>query len=1191
MDNNKPDVDSLKQDFYLHHFADFNDFLNNLTLNPLSHQTPMNWMIARINKESGYQLYTIRQEERNGKIVKVYPHVQRESVQATLEDAVAAVEYFFNLLNENDQKNMDALEYVSKILDFLAEPGNGNIPEMKNLTEDHILRVICSHFKQKKYHDDSDIFDRNVEYHSVISGPIQDLLGNGGVGYFVQFLHTARIIRNKVTHKKSFISLYEGYHIYRFILFCYITTVALILKKNPELAKSQYPTIKLYVDNSEGWTLKQGNKVIVPIETESDKYYEISWFQYYTLEIDGKSLTFKCDHTYWSPLASKREDGTIDVSPNNHQASKATREAFFHKQIDTMDKILKETQGINKNIADIPKIYEKLADYCKRSEQWHGTQEQIAQKLDQILTVLIQTPEQAKVDKLYELLGIQTQILTTISDTQHDERESHQRIERKQAEILENQRTERERQEAKKSRMVKGCFGGLVGLLAITAGACLWHGLKDLSLQWLVHRWAYVAATVVILSLACCIGAYLTKKWKDEPVWKRWLPAGAVLLTCGFAAGSFLLTPALTYESFVKKYDFARHEPNENAAAAAYLKRQGNLKDEATLKLLATYYYKYTDSLSEAKKYAITLCDVRRYSEGCLVAAEVLLASRDPELNILINEYTNYFGHSNPVLDRIAGLQYLKGWGREKKETVAFDLMKKAADEGDVDAIYYMGHLTSHNYTTDWHEGESKHIIEPWLYLHFPLAVHYFQIASRLGHPRASLQLGKLYADVNMCDSAKYYYQQAIKQCDDHPGQLDSERIRQAAIFQTGLVYVSEGDTLNEYIGQARRMGYPPAFLYSALQEKDHVAAIDLYKQAGDYKGYRYIPPIVFEYIAVGDSVNALKALQSARPNGRFNMEFIRAMQLILGNKYVPKDTVQWIYPMRQAAEKGCQFAQLCCLTFEGIHNMHDFRIMEEVCKEIPYGNAINSYFDSRIFIQSVKSSAMALSYGHPAGAVAFFSACLKLDEEDKAEIENSEFYFRCLYSMSQVIIRMVSNRVYIDSSPSYKQSAIEIAVLAFLNYMSLDNKKLEDYEISFWGDVSIANHLFKIECILANECNSIFKLGLRQRLLSAALADASPDMNQDDLDLLSALISEPGFDLREQLGDKYKGDDFRYRLIYPDKELAGFYTLSHDVHTAVMYSFTVDGFVHEFSSLLEDYYEFALSEDDMIIPGITSRQ
>jgi hypothetical protein len=185
----------------------------------------------------------------------------------------------------------------------------------------------------------------------------------------------------------------------------------------------------------------------------------------------------------------------------------------------------------------------------------------------------------------------------------------------------------------------------------------------------------------------------------------------------------------------------------------------------------------------------------------------------------------------------------------------------------------------------------------------------------------------------------------------------------------------------------------------------------------------------------------------------------------------------------------------------------------------------------------------------------------------------------------------MVSNRVYIDSSPSYKQSAIEIAVLAFLNYMSLDNKKLEDYEISFWGDVSIANHLFKIECILANECNSIFKLGLRQRLLSAALADASPDMNQDDLDLLSALISEPGFDLREQLGDKYKGDDFRYRLIYPDKELAGFYTLSHDVHTAVMYSFTVDGFVHEFSSLLEDYYEFALSEDDMIIPGITSRQ
>ena len=657
------------------------------------------------------------------------------------------------------------------------------------------------------------------------------------------------------------------------------------------------------------------------------------------------------------------------------------------------------------------------------------------------------------------------------------------------------------------------------------------------------------------------------------------------LLTCAFTAGAYLLTPALTYESFVKKYDFARHEPNENAVTVAYLKGQGHLTDEATLKQLATYYYQFVaDSLKEAMKYAKPLSDVKRYPEGCLIAAEVLLASKDYSgLGSLIEVYNKQYGDTCPILNRIAGLQRFYGWGQEKNMKEGYNLLLKAAYYGDVDAYYYLGHISSHDYT-DWRDGEVVNKSEVWLDVHFPKAVHCFRVASRQGYPRASLQLGKLYADLNMKDSAKCYYDEAIKQCEKHPGQLDSERVRLAALFQKGLVKVNEGDTLNNELYEAELQGYEPALLYSALRQKDHKRAIGLYEKMGVYKGYRYIPPIVFEYIAIGDSTNALNALQSARPHGGFNKEFVSALQRMEGNKYVLPDSVQWLNYMRQSAEKGCKFAQLCCYAAEGIKNEQEFHQFNEVCREVPFGYSLKSIFynlakhDEGAF----ESAAKAISHGHPFGPIAFCS----IDHFNvNQHMMDSTHFIWWQYCLFQMITRMVSNAQIAADAPSLKQMAIENA----LYYYQKAKGEFKPAVLSFWGDVAKANHLFNIECFLAAKCTSDSVLELRQEILRAALENASPDMNQDDLDALSWLIQNPNFDLRERLANIFKGDDFRYHLIYPNKSLIPNDSMYLGGQIRLFTSYDIRDLVHEFSNLLDDYYEFALSEDDMVIPGINT--
>ena len=106
--------------------------------------------------------------------------------------------------------------------------------------------------------------------------------------------------------------------------------------------------------------------------------------------------------------------------------------------------------------------------------------------------------------------------------------------------------------------------------------------------------------------------------------------------------------------------------------------------------------------------------------------------------------------------------------------------------------------------------------------------------------PKAAVELGNLYSDLNIVDSAKYYYDLAINQAGGN--------LRNEALFKKGLLLESQGMADNESLREARNNDYSPAILHMALKEKDHITAINYYDKA-QYDGYRYIPPVVFEYL------------------------------------------------------------------------------------------------------------------------------------------------------------------------------------------------------------------------------------------------------------------------------------------------------------------------------------------------------
>lgn len=1228
--DNHIDISEMKRMFY-QHFPDYCDYLANMNLDPSRLSNTRNRVLADFDKRSktvsGKGIYL----ERNGETI--FPFIKE--LRYREEEAVSSVEKFFKLIAIQD----DVATHVSKILGFIQTPsGNGSLEEMNSLHEDQILRCICKYFWERKgnnvaynnrkggeqyqlgkideydYEDIDFIIEEMIE--EEFHRPKDKNIPWPPERNFPNLLHVCRKIRNTTIHSlRKYLGFKEARAVHLFILFTYVASVLILERTMKGNKKSDLPQVRLYVvGTSRNVRLFEGKQ---EIKSQTDKsnhlYFIISWYKRYTIRSVNQRKEFQTDWTYTGPTAMI--DADIMITPNDSNTDSEVHKATFHQILESvnvsllsLDEIKDEAKGISEKLDNLEIIIERIQDLSSFKEIFEKYTKQTAQLI---------SVQNGQMGELVDLLNAQREeqsaFLDSIVQLFYEVTESDKNA--RLVEVLKLYIQEKERERARRETSFKV---SLYSLLLLSIVVFLWHCINDNSILWLTNKLVYYGLGLLFVLLPLVL-SYLLIQSKEQRAsislkrlmqdkW-QWFIGLIPILIIGLIAGSFFMIPMKTEKSFVKKYDFTRHTVQENAKAASFLESMlaRDASDEGTLMQLVTYFLKYGDDVQKARQFAEPMRDVNIYPKGCVVAAEALLATHQDytELKDLIAEYWERYGRLHPTLGRILGIQKLFGLGMDQDHREALEHLVSASKAGDIPSFYYIGYALSHD-MTEWHNGELDPVVEVSQY-DISHAVHYYKQASEKGEPRASLELGKIYADFNLCDSAIVYYQRTIDQCQEIPGIRNNLRILFAAKFQLGLVLDSQGKK-NYYVSQAKQAGYEPAILYSAIKENDHKTAIERYKKAGKYAGYRYIPPVTFEYIAIGDSVSALEALQTTRPDGHFDMAFVSAMQRIVGSPFVQKDSIWANQLMKQSAINGCKFAELFCL-FREIEQMNRVDIKAEIAKydelealseNIHFGYALTAWLMQKNgWPLAVFDAEHAVSLGHPAGALVLsginYSSILK--------------GYNC-YPYYQMAVRMSSNKkpgenaitenvnpaplnsVYIecDTVMGFKKSAI---LLSMDGFRMLENKKggINAFEYCFWKDVLIANHCFDDLVYMSVDFGKVYGVDYYKQTLEAAVESATPCCNKNNLVNVSTMVNLCDKGFIEIIKRKYREDDFRYIMLVSEE-----YNKSRDwygskapidVITETLYcrinNITDECLISEFSNLTDDFYEFRVKEEELM--------
>lgn len=1147
---------SLKERFYNQHFKEYRDFLHGTDLSPRNRRV-MSETLNRVNEQvikrsdNSKNLFPITlTQDRNNPEREYIIAPRLKQIQNELNEVVS-VEEFFSIVGQNESLK----EKVNQILLFTEkESGNGTIPELQQTTEDTILRSICGYF-WKKY-DKKDITGKDgyiFHYNDLKSYRFEEIINiigsiitfNSGI---ISFLHICRKIRNNDVHNEGILfGLKDGYDINCFRLFTYIGTVLLLrmcLEEKGFMPAYQFDKLIMPVSFPEGSPcdikLFSGKEIIPPIKTKRKKRgiieYEVEWYRPYRLEITKYNISEEKTFEWgdFSPIANF--DGTqIKIDGKESQAPSNVRNRSFQHIAQSIDEIMNvlgsidtQTGNIDNTLTSIDSKLDIFLSYCKvyfdkYIDQQNGFQEKLLKTFQEWVK---RESKNNTLEQILEILSKQYQLRLTSEECKR-----------------------------KQQKAIYTSILGISLLIILIFQGC--NFLFDNSILWVRNKTliiCIIALTFILLIMALIRWYRLSKV---QVVKKIFIFIGFIILFLLSIAGSYVGIPYKSTHDFIQKYDFFQHSTTENKKVVTFLESILNRdpKSEQLLIKLATYYLKYDKDTIQALKIINPMKDVRAYPSGCMIASETLMAHGDyTETGDLIDEYRHVYGHSEPTFDRLLGIMDLFGYGREQDNGKGLHLLSKACQAGDKEACYYLGYYYSHD-MTNWKDSKRKGLLQR---SNFDLAeaALYYKMAAKM-FPKAALELGKLYADLNVVDSASHYLRIAIDNT-EYDVLLHNE-----ALFQLGLLFEKQGQRYNEYMNQAKHAHYSPAILHTALTEQDHITAIARYEKAGTYKGYRYIPPVAFEYLALGDSVKALRAMQQTRPDGNFDKNFVSAMQRILGTPYVEKDSVMAIKYMQKSAEAGCRFARMLCLfrqmersQQEGKpENYEKHKQLEAMGEHIPFAYALDAWLcrlEKGIHIRMAENCDKAMSYGHPAGA--FILVGLQVDALNifmNYNIKKGEKYLiACwLTGMYQKALRMTSNKQQIIDEQPFKQLCIIMA----WDYLQKFYKEIKDKfennntssntnpktdlsleDINFWMDVIIANHCFDEECLLLIQY--LLPYEITCRLMEAALADARPECPQENLTTLSTRINLMPSSFTSQLDKKYKNDSFRQELLHSER-------------------------------------------------------
>lgn len=660
-----------------------------------------------------------------------------------------------------------------------------------------------------------------------------------------------------------------------------------------------------------------------------------------------------------------------------------------------------------------------------------------------------------------------------------------------------------------------------LAIIIIIAGYCLYRScVNDIftNVLWLRYWLYYIFAAIILTYFSFRL---LTNNWnpckaiKEEGKLKYWIPG---ILAIVFGVSPFLLS----YQSgkaLAENYDFAGNKEKDNQEVVSFLEESmEKSEDVSVISKLFSYYQLYGNNAEKANNLWTRIGEnATKHPEEVIKAAEIFLATGDNvKLKNAIDICPKNYKDTSVVVMRLNGIMMAGGYGVDKKLEKGLELLDKASSKGDLEATYWLGHIASSIEFQEWNETESSSKI--FMRYDILLAINQLRKASVL--PKAAIELGNIYADLNMNDSAEYYYLKALS--------IDENSLD--AKYQIGRLYDKMGKDDNQYMSEAISRSYAPAMLYKAERDSDHTSAIELYKLFDDSvkarrydkkyrEDYRYIRPIVFEYVAAHNSRgfngidSAYNYLQKSRPNGHFNIEFVKGIRAMTSVDSATKQN-SWKF-FRESADKGCLYAKMMCIYkdvmkilrcvkkgdklpqkyVDDITNKYDS--LYEIGEEIPFSRVLLSCIlgkTDKNLDRSEHYAHEALIRGHLAGIVAlnenafYYNNLINEiiptwdDDHPKQFSESIQFNQITEKDLHAVKGFWISTQLGLRYSPISANKMGFISLGAYLtrikHYAYEPEKEYPIEYFHFWCDVAIANHDYLNEC---NRLRDIIKIFLQK--------------------------------------------------------------------------------------------------------------
>lgn len=957
---------ALKEAFYMQFYLDYKNFLN------------INMGVERSGNGSLKAKKDIYSKtlEKYGVFSKEKTSLDMSNVSDyfKMDKRVSgSIEDFFAIVGEDN----NALNYVASLMQYMKNATTA-VEGGWLMVEDFVNSLLLKHFWKTRIDEGSmkvdetrictkmengnvksktpvtydQLFGNNpllVTEYNVIE-LLKELPGMEETNKVFLFTHLdkSRILRNNFTHQKLLPDNFaDAVVIARYKLYSYIAAALCLRTKEPVM------TTRLTVtDHSEKrsanikvWEVVPGKIDEEQVVERNERGWECSLrrFHTYRFEVSGSEQAIKM-HLDWFSLSPCGEyDGIkLTLLDNNFEQVAQNPGA-------TMSEVVKSNERIADTLANIDAV---LVDATKAQKKEINklleNQVNIQRSITEAVAVQAEASEEQRKqlvninENLGTLVDMMAVVTTTLKraigesrDTTgalHEFTKSVNGLVQKMTPLLKTVEEHlsgiSEKQARKKNDKIWFTIKRLPLWLALTAAAVglMLHIVNTYTIYWMswksIYLWTLIGGTVL---LSCYLLLVYATTHRKELITHRvkMMDSSAIGLSTLLWGAAIAVTPHPADEDYMKEFSFE----NSDDVCQLFVKYvEGFIKahpeSEVARSKLAYYYLDISNEVEAALDVARPMEDVRKYPYGCGFAAEAFLRNGDSlRVKEIIEEYArSYPNMMHPELERLHALLLINGnlYDSPNPDTGLAKLYHLVEKVHYQKACYDLGHWSATDLAM-WRPG-SREIAT--LRYDLPTAVKYLRrVADTM--PRAALELGCLYEDFGVADSARYYLQKAVS--------LSQGDMRAEALFRMGLLIEKQGQQGNAPMQEAINMNYPPAVEHKALRTSDHRTAIEYMKRSGQYKGTRTIPPIVFEYLKASEIRNftgladsALKVLKEQRPECHFNRTFVNAMEAIMGTDRMEKNHDSAMVLLRQSAAEGCLYAKMMCCYQDAIRELEN---------------------------------------------------------------------------------------------------------------------------------------------------------------------------------------------------------------------------------------------------------------------------